>query len=166
MDLKQRLECISGKFNNYAEELSGLKDAGIGYQIGFGFLLLIMTPVILIECLLVLFLGKDFGVFGPNPHDEPPELIEEEVPEALRDLIPLARKFGIGDDADRGDIMKAASPEELVELEKKVLPRQQAIADWLDTFPDYGISDTAAFFLYLGSACDEVHVYTDENNDS
>lgn len=77
----------------------------------------------------------------------------------LRDLIPLARKFGIGCDAERGDIMKAASLEELSDLESRVMPRQQEIADWLDRYPETEISDTAAYFLYLGSACDEVPLY-------
>lgn len=163
MDFNQRQECISGIVNNYTEEVSGLRGSGIGYQIGFGILLLLLLPVLLLEILLVLLFGKDIGVFIPTTPVEPPKLIEEEVPETLRDLMPLARKFGIGDDADRGEIMKAALPNELADLEGKVLPRQQEILEWLDTFPENGMSDTASFFLYLGSACDEVPFYNEQN---
>lgn len=159
MHFYQRKKCISGIVDNYIEEVSGLRGSGIGYKVGFGILLLFLLPVLLLEILLVLLFGKDIGVFVPITPVEPPKLIEEEVPESLRDLIPLASKFGIGDDADRGEIMKAASPNELADLEGKVLPRQQEILEWLDTFPESKISDTASFFLYLGSACDEVPLF-------
>jgi hypothetical protein len=159
MEFNQRKERISGIVNNYIEEVSGLRGSGIGYKIGFGILLLFLLPVLLLEILLVLLFGKDIGVFVLITPVEPPKLIEEEVPESLRDLIPLASKFGISDDADRGEIMKAASPNELADLEGKVLPRQQEILEWLDTFPETKISDTASFFLYLGSACDEVPLF-------
>ena len=160
MDFSQRQDRINGKLKNYVEEVSGLLGAGIAYKIGFGFLLLILFPVLLLEILFVLLFGKDFHVFVSTISYEPPKLIDEEVPESLRDLIPLARKYGIGDDGDRSDLINAASPEELSELQNKVSPRQQEISDWLDTFPEHRITDTAAFFLYLGSACDEVAQYS------
>jgi hypothetical protein len=163
MDFNQRQECTTGKLKNYAEEVSGLAGAGVAYQLVFGFLLLFLLPVLILEILLVLLFGKDIHVFIRTTLYEPPKLIEEEVPESLRDLIPLARKFGVGDDADRDEIMESASPNELAELEKKVMPRQQEISDWLDTFPEGGMTDTAVFFLYLGSACDEVPQYIAEN---
>lgn len=159
MDFKQRHECISGKISNYKSEVSGLRDAGIWYQLGIGLLLLILFPVLIVELLLVLLVGKDIGVFVAPIAVEPPVLVEDEVPESLRDLIPLARKFGIGCDAERDVIMKAASLEELSDLKSRVMPRQQEITDWLETYPETEISDTAAFFLYLGSACDEVPRY-------
>lgn len=162
MDFRQRQVCISGKLENYTEEISALKSSSIGYQLGFGILLLVLFPVLLLEILLVFLFGKDIRVFVPTTRYEPPKLIEEEVPESLRDLIPLARKFGVGDDADRDYILKAASPSELADLEKKVSPRQQEISDWIGTFPETEISDTAAFFLYLESACDEVPLYKSE----
>lgn len=163
MELNQRRACISEKIKNYIEEVYGLKDAGIGYQLGIGFLLIILFPVLIFEILLVILIGKDIGAFVHQKPVEPSVFIVEEVPEYLRDLIPLARRYGIGDDADRDDIMKAASPKELAELEEKVTLRQQEIADWLDTFPETKITDTASFFLYLGSACDEVPLYRSED---
>jgi len=159
MDFNQRQECISGILNNYTEEVYGLKGAGIGYQLGLGILLLALLPVLILEIFLVLLFGKDIGVFVPTTPVASPKLTEEEVPKQLRDLIPLARKFGVGDAADRDEIMKAASPNDLADLEEKVMPRQQDISDWLDTFSETEISDTVSFFLYLGSACDEVPLY-------
>jgi hypothetical protein len=162
MNFNQRRACISEKLDNYTEELSYLRDAGPGYQAGFGFLLLVLFPALLLEILIVSIFGKDMGIFVPTRPVEPPQLVEAEVPDSLRDLIPLAKKFGVGDDADRGDIMKTASARELAELEAMVMPREQEISNWLDTFPETGISDTASFFLYLGSACDEVPLYKPE----
>ena len=162
MNFSQRRTCISEKIDNYREELSYLRDAGPGCQAGFGFLLLVLFPVLLLEILIVSIFGKDMGIFVPKQPVKPPQLVAAEVPESLRDLIPLAIKFGVGDDVDRGDIMKAASAKELDELEAMVIPRAQEISDWLDTFPETAISDTASFFLYLGSACDEVPLYKPE----
>ncbi len=163
MDFKQKKECISGKIKNFKEELSNLRDAGIRYQLVFGTLLLVLFPVFIVELSLVLLFSWDIGVFVPRMEVGPNLLNEEEVPESLRDLIPLARRFGISDDGERDDVMLAASAEELSALETSVMPRQQEIADWLDSFPEMEISDTAAFFLYLGSACDEVPLYRDDD---
>ncbi|MES9991630.1 MAG: hypothetical protein ABW098_06715 [Candidatus Thiodiazotropha sp.] len=165
MDFSERKTCISGKISNYIDEVSGLKDAEFHYQLLFGLLLLILFPVLIVELLLVLLFAKDIGVFVPSAPVEPPRLNDAEVPESLRDLIPLARKFGIGCDGTRDDLMQAASADELLELERCVLPRQQEISDWLDSFPETEISDTAAFFLYLGSACEEVGLYLNDKEE-
>lgn len=159
MDIRQRFCRITEKTGYYREEVAAVMKADAGYRLGFGFLLVLLFPVLMVELLIVLSLGKDPGIFVQPESVPPSRLIEDEVPEALRDLIPLARKYGIGDEARRDEIMRAATPAELAELEQKVLPRAQEIADWLDTFPEAGISDTAASFLYLGSACDEVPLY-------
>ena len=159
MNLVKRSARVSEKIKYFSDEVFALKKGSLGYKFGFGLLLIILFPIFVFELLVLLLFGRDFRLFVPPESVLPPVLVEEEVPESLRDLIPLAIKFGISDDADRGVMMSAASPEELSELEQKVLPRQQEISDWLDSFPERGISDTAAFFLYLGSACDEVPGY-------
>lgn len=159
MAFHQRQACISEKLKNYTREVYGLSGSGIAYQLGFGFLLLILFPVLLLEILLVLVFGNDISVFGQTTPVQAPRIIEEEIPKPLRGLIPLAIKYGIGDNVDRDDIMKAASINDLTDLEEKVIPRQQEIADWLNTFPENEISESASFFLYLGSACDEVPFY-------
>jgi hypothetical protein len=159
MNIRQRQLLVRDKLLYYVEEIRGLKNGSTWYKIGFGLLLLVLFPILILELLLVLLVGRDTRLVGRPEAIEPPILVEDEVPKHLRDLIPLARKFGVGDDADRGDIMKAASNSELEELEEAVSTRQQEIAEWLNTFPENGISDTASFFLYLGSACDEVCLY-------
>lgn len=158
----ERGRLFSEKIKYFFGEVISLKEGSLGYKFGFGLLLVILLPILVIELLIVLLFGKDLGLFILPKPVLPPVLVEEEVPESLRDLIPLARKFGIGDDADRDDIMGAASMEELSELVNKVVPRQQEISDWLDTFSEHEITDTAAFFLYLGSACEEVPGYRTE----
>ena len=155
----KRIICISEKLKCFFDEVTALKEGPFFYKIGLGFLLFILFPFFVIELIVVLLFGNDLKIIVPQQPVSPTVLIDDEVPNSLRDLVPLARKYGIGDDADRGDIMDAASLEELSELEEKVSPRQQQISDWLDTFPENGITDTATFFLYLGSACDEVPGY-------
>lgn len=160
MHIKQRINCIADKTDYYLREVRGLRDGGTAYRLGSGLLVLVLLPILVIELLIVFLTGKDPGLIARPKPASPPQLIAEEVPESLRDLIPLARKYGIGDEAKREEITRAASPAELAELEEQVIPRAQEIADWLDTFPESGLSATAAFFEYLGSACDEVPFYT------
>ena len=162
MDPERRMSHASKIAKNYLEEVSALRNAGMGYKVGFGLLLIILFPILLLQVLLVLLCKKDIGVFVPRQSELQPELIVEEVPESLHGLIPLGQKFGIGDDSDSDDILKAASSAELAELEEKVLAQAEEIENWLDTFPETEISDTASFFLHLGSACDEVPLYKPE----
>ena len=156
MNIAQRWECITGKYQYYIEEVLSLRNSQPGYKVIFGILLIFLFPVLILEMLLVGLLGKDIGLFVPIKSVESPELREDEVPESLRDLIPLARKYGVGDDEVREELIKSASHKELAELEKKVADKAQEIANWLETFPEGKMSDTASFFLYLGSACDEI----------
>lgn len=159
MELSGRIERIREKFKYLSEEVVALRDGSFGYRLAFGLLLAVLLPVFVIELIILMLAGRDLGMFVQPKPVSVPVLLEQEVPESLRDLIPLARKFGVGDDAERGDILRAATPAELDGLEQRVQPRQQEIADWLDSFPEREISDTATFFLYLGSACDEAALY-------
>jgi hypothetical protein len=51
----------------------------------------------------------------------------QKVPEDLRDLVPLARKWAIGDDVERADFMKSATIEEKKELVDRVSPKMDRI---------------------------------------
>ena len=75
MDFNQRQKCISGKLKKYTEEVSGLRGAGIGYQLGFSILLLILLPVILLEILIALLIGKEYDVDVAVFYDEIEETI-------------------------------------------------------------------------------------------
>ncbi|MFT5392799.1 MAG: hypothetical protein ACI8PT_002997 [Gammaproteobacteria bacterium] len=96
MNPECRRTLAAAKFANFQSEVASLREADLAYRIGFGLLLLILTPVHVLELALVRYLGADIRVFVPEQAFEDPELVEREVPQSLRDLIPLAKKFGVG----------------------------------------------------------------------
>src|SRR5262245_13974567 len=66
--------------------------------------------------------------------DEKPPRIEldtQGVPEALRQLIPLAEKWGINDDILRYEAVRRASPDEIAALKKIVAQFDDKFDDWL-----------------------------------
>jgi acetyl-CoA acetyltransferase len=78
------------------------------------------------------------------------------VPDHLRDLIPLAEKWGIGDDIIRFDFEEKSSASERDELVRAVAPRLAEIEAWLHTANPSAMSDEAAAFMYLAEAYAEV----------
>lgn len=56
------------------------------------------------------------------------------VPQELRDLIPLAKKWAIADDDERAALLRAAGNEEKKELVDKVWPRTQRIEQFSAQF--------------------------------
>jgi tetratricopeptide (TPR) repeat protein len=79
------------------------------------------------------------------------------VPAPLRPLIPLARKWGIGDDADRGLLTRRMTRAERTELRKGLPVRvRREIDRWLGTFTPVSMTGEAAAFLYLLEAYEEV----------
>ena len=85
-----------------------------------------------------------------------PKLSEANVPENLRSLIPLAQKWGIGDDALRDEFERQASEGEKDQLRQALQGKQKCIADWLSAFPEGGMSDEAVAFMYMTLAADEM----------
>jgi hypothetical protein len=80
----------------------------------------------------------------------------DKVPEDLRDLAPLAQKWGIPDDAVRAALIESASDAELQALRDTVAPRTTRITEWLDSFPHNALSNEAATFMYLLEVVDEM----------
>lgn len=156
MEPDRRRTLAAAKLSNYRSEVAGLRGAGFAYQIGFGLLLLLLAPVLVVDMALVRYFGVDIRVFVPEQPFELSELVEEDVPEPLRDLIPLAKKFGIGDDAERGEVITTATESERAELLDRVGPKLHLIDSWLGNFSEDGLNETSAFFLYLGEAYEEV----------
>ncbi len=78
------------------------------------------------------------------------------VPADLRHLVPLAERWGIGDDVERGDYGKAASPDDRKALRDAVVPLYPQITTWLDSFGDSPMPDEAAAFMYLQLAIEEM----------
>jgi len=89
---------------------------------------------------------------------KPPHLDTQKVPEHLRDLLPLAAKWGIDDDIIRDDFQQKASEEEKLELQKSLNGRRQAINEWLDSFGSGIMSQEAAAFMYMMLGLDEMDI--------
>lgn len=78
------------------------------------------------------------------------------VPADLRHLVPLAERWGIGDDVERDEYGRAASPAEREALREAVVPLYPRITAWLDSFGDAPMPDEAAAFMYMQLAIEEM----------
>lgn len=79
------------------------------------------------------------------------------VPAEFRDLIPLAEKWGIGDDIIRGDCVDKATRAERDELKRAVGPREDAISNWTQAALDEpGLEEEVGAFIFLVEAYVEV----------
>jgi hypothetical protein len=86
----------------------------------------------------------------------PPTLDPQNVPTQFRDLVPLATKWGIGDDEYRSDMHAKASEQDKQELQQALKGRARAINDWLDTFGKGKMTPEAAAFMYMMLGVDEM----------
>ena len=80
----------------------------------------------------------------------------DKVPADLRDLVPLAQRWGIGDDVDRSERIRQATASEKSELRAAFGPRQARITAWLDSFGQGPMPDEAAAFMYTQLAIEEM----------
>ena len=80
----------------------------------------------------------------------------EQVPEDLRHLVPLAEKWGIGDDDDRNTKVEGSTPAEREELRAAVTPLDSRIDAWLNSFGKELMPDEAAAFMYMLIAIEEM----------
>ena len=96
---------------------------------------------------------------------KPPHLDPEKVPENLRELLPLAAKWGIGDDIIRDDFEQKASEDERQELKNALTGKTAEITQWLDSNPaptiDKPMTEEAACFMYMTEALAEMGLWTD-----
>jgi hypothetical protein len=78
------------------------------------------------------------------------------VPKHLRRLVPLAEKWGVGDDGSRGYLLRRATRRDKQALRRVGERHAQQIQDWLDSqLPERPTPETGAF-LYLLEAIDEI----------
>jgi hypothetical protein len=96
-----------------------------------------------------------------NPESSDPAvavspLDADKVPADLRDLVPLAQRWGIGDDVDRSERIRQATAAEKSELRAAFGPRQARITAWLDSFGQGPMPDEAAAFMYTQLAIEEM----------
>jgi hypothetical protein len=80
----------------------------------------------------------------------------EQVPADLRHLVPIAERWGIGDDVDRNAKVDRATAAERQELQTALEPHNARITAWLDSFGQGPMSDEAAAFMYMQLALTEM----------
>ena len=85
-----------------------------------------------------------------------PPLDSGKVPADLRDLLPLAQRWGIGDDVTRSERVQKATDAERSELRAAFGPRQARITAWLDSFGQGPMPEEAAVFMYAQLAIEEM----------
>jgi len=81
------------------------------------------------------------------------------VPIHLRHLVPLAEKWGIGDDIIRNDLINESSSTEKGELHAALYAPFESITDWLASFSARPLSPEAEAFMYMQTALDEMGYY-------
>lgn len=80
----------------------------------------------------------------------------KDVPDEFRDLVPMAIKWGIGDDSIRGDATDTATEADKLELVSLLTGKLGAIDRWIESFPEGAMTEEAATFMYLGEAVEEL----------
>lgn len=74
----------------------------------------------------------------------------------MNHLIPHAETWGIGDEALRDDVLRAATVEEAIALVETIDPHLHRIDEWLDSFEEGQMTAEAAQFMYLAEAVEEL----------
>lgn len=82
----------------------------------------------------------------------------DNVPDEFREFFHLALKWGIGDDAIRGEVVDSATETDKQELIAALTGQLCSIDRWIDSFPEGSMTDEAAAFMYLGEAIEEVRL--------
>ena len=80
------------------------------------------------------------------------------VPEDLRDLIPMAEKWGINDDIIRSDFHEKSSAKSKLELKEKLNGRIDRINEWLDSFKENQMTEEAGAFMFMTLGADEMQL--------
>ena len=102
---------------------------------------------------------------GASTGDAVQRLDSTQVPADLRHLVPLAERWGIGDDVDRAAQVDQSTAAEREELRAALLPYQAQITAWLDSFGQGVMSDEAAAFMYMQLAVEEMAVAPQRQSD-
>jgi hypothetical protein len=105
-------------------------------------------------------LQKRFGLYAENRPIL--KLNPANVPAHLRHLVPLAEKWGIGDDIIRNDLIAKSPSVEKRELHDALYEPFEQITEWLNSFAGDPLSHEAEAFMYMQSALDEMGYYITE----
>ena len=117
----------------------------------------------LYEILPASEMQKKYGLYAENQPDI--RIDPEKVPEHLRDLIPMAEKWGIGDDIIRSDLEEKATETEKKEFQEALRGRTAQVTTWLDSFDDdsdtNSMTEEAGYFMYMLEGLDESGLWPD-----
>jgi hypothetical protein len=102
-------------------------------------------------------LQRRYGLYAENRPVI--HLDAQRVPPHLRHLIPLAEKWGIGDDIIRNDCIAKASDAEKRELHDGFYAPFEQITGWVDSFGKEPMTDEVEAFMYAQMALDEMGYY-------
>jgi len=83
------------------------------------------------------------------------------VPFLLRDLIPVAKKWGITDEHQRHVMFLNTSTQDKVELSKKIVGKEDLIIKWLALFQNRPLIPEAAAFAYMCKCVEEMELVID-----
>lgn len=75
------------------------------------------------------------------------EFNSKQVPDPLRELVPLAQQFGVGDDPCRAYFVNKTSKQNRKRILQEVEPYLDAIEHWVKTFDAGSLPPEAAAFL-------------------
>jgi hypothetical protein len=98
----------------------------------------------------------------PGMGEDSPELSSSDlldptqVPESLRHLVPMATRWGIGDDSERMEFIERSSAADREALARALAPYHADITAWLDSSGAGAMSDEAAAFMYMQLALEEM----------
>jgi hypothetical protein len=102
-------------------------------------------------------LQKRYGLYAENRPVI--QLDPALVPPDLRHLIPLAEKWGIGDDIIRCDLVDKSTSAEKRELHDALYEPFERITAWLESLPKGELSDEGEAFMYMQEAVEEMGYY-------
>jgi hypothetical protein len=102
-------------------------------------------------------LQKHFGLYAENRPTL--RLDPARVPNHLRQLVPLAQKWGIGDDIIRNDLVDQSTGAEKRELHDALYEPFEQVTEWLDSFGGGPLPPEAEAFMYMQTALDEMGYY-------
>jgi hypothetical protein len=102
-------------------------------------------------------LQKQLGLYAENRPIL--QLDPARVPDHLRDLVPLAEKWGIGDDIIRNDLVDKSTSTEKRELHDALYDPFERVTEWLDSFAGRPFSPEAEAFMYMQLALNEMGYY-------
>src|SRR5688500_20338669 len=97
--------------------------------------LMIMLCAALVAC------GQTEGTAGGGSESPSLQLDASKVPEDLRSLVPLAERWGIGDDVDRNAKVDKATDAERAELKNASEPVSTRSTGGRDAFPCRAMTD-------------------------